>query len=205
MHALIGGDERAQHFGIEAAVGMRYISPGHAEHARIAFQVAGGQFRQFFVKAGGKVVANFAKLFLNDVKVIDQPFRCRGDGEVLLNRLGSGTVIFQQRAAVFGYARYKRTAAIGIRRNSLSSGQAFGMLFQTLDTEKLCANGLFGFSDNGLGLRNAGHGFPRGERATQACVINALEYNAICERGTIMRDGGNGAGRCHRLTDEEIN
>src|SRR3984957_14208513 len=66
----------------------------------------------------------------------------------------------------------------------------------------LCVNVLFCFSDNGLGVRNAGHDFPRGERATQACVINALEYNAKCERGTIMRDRGDGAGRYHRLTDE---
>ena len=60
LHALVGADESAQYFRIEAAVVMRHKRPGDAKDARKAFQVARREFRQFAVKTCGKIVANFA-------------------------------------------------------------------------------------------------------------------------------------------------
>src|ERR1700735_2112728 len=97
--------------------------------------MTGSQFGQFFIKSDRQGVANFAKVFLYDGKVIDSPFGRGGDCMFLLNRLSGGTVILQQYSAVFGYTWDKRAAIVGIGCDSLSGGETLGVLFQALDAE----------------------------------------------------------------------
>ena len=59
-----------------------------------------------------------------------------------LDRPRDGPVVFQQRAAVFRHAR-NQWASRGLVGNRLRRRQAFGVLLQALDAEKLGANRLF--------------------------------------------------------------
>ena len=134
--------------GIEPAIGVRDIGPRDAEDARETFEVAGCEFREFAVKAGRKVVANFAELFFYNIKIIDQPFGGGDDGLLVLNRARDGAVIFQQDAAVFHDARNERAAFFASADDGLRGRQAFRVLLQPLDAEKLGANRLFWFGKN---------------------------------------------------------
>ena len=92
LHALIGRHELAQQVRVEAAVGVRDECPRQPEHARIARQRAVGQLRQLPVVAGRHVVADLADLGLDDVVVVDEPFRRRRDGAARRDGLGDGAV-----------------------------------------------------------------------------------------------------------------
>ena len=149
LHALVRGHETAQHFGIEAAIGVRDECPGDSEDARISLQVTGGKFRQFAIKARRQVVANFAKLLFDDVEIVDQPFRRGSDGLFLLNgaREWPGSIPAATRPFSM-HARNQRPPLPGIRYDGLGSGQAFGVLLQTLDAEKFGANRLLRLGKN---------------------------------------------------------
>jgi hypothetical protein len=84
-----------QKLRLEAAVRMRDERPGNAEHAGIPFPVAQGEFEQSSIKSGRQIVTDFAKLLLNDIKIVNQPFRCRGDCASLLNRAGRRPAILE--------------------------------------------------------------------------------------------------------------
>ena len=143
LHALIRGDESAQHLGIEAAVGMRDEGPGDSVNTRIALQVAGGEFRQLAVKAGRQVFADFPELLIDDIEIVDQPFGGGGDGVVLLDGSREFLVALKEHAAVFHDARRERFATSDSRFNGLRGGKSFGVLLEPLDAEQFGANRFF--------------------------------------------------------------
>ena len=79
LHALVGAHEPAERLRVEETVGVSDIGPGESEHARIARERAIGQLRQLPVIAGWHVVTDLADLRLDDVVVVDEPFRRRHD------------------------------------------------------------------------------------------------------------------------------
>ena len=151
LHALVGADEAAQDFGIETAVVVRHKRPRNPENARKALQVAGSEFRQFAVKAGRKIVANFAQLLFDDEEIIYEPFRRGSDGLFVLNGARGGAVIFQQDAAVLEHSRDEWPSFFGIGDDELGCREAFRVLLQALDAEKLSANGLLWLGENRRG------------------------------------------------------
>ena len=52
---------------------MRDVGPRDPEDARIAFQRAIGELGQLPIESARQVIANFANLLFDDMKVIDQP------------------------------------------------------------------------------------------------------------------------------------
>ena len=100
LHTLVGRHKAAQQFRVESAVRVRNEGPCHTEHAWIVLQVTGRQFGQLSVEARRHVIADLAKLFVDNVEVIDQPLGCGGNLMLLMNRPGNGPVGFQQHAPV---------------------------------------------------------------------------------------------------------
>src|ERR1700735_78665 len=157
LYALISRNKPAKHFRFETAIRVSHERPSHAENARIPLQMPGSQFRQLFIKPDREVIANFAQLFFDDVKVVNQPFRSGRDRVLQLNGLRRGAVIFQQYAAVLGYAGDKRATIVVIGGDSLSGSETLGMLFQTLDAEEFGADRLMNFNKYILRLSGRGH------------------------------------------------
>jgi len=90
LNALIGTHEPAQHFGIEAAVGVSDEGPCHAEHPRKAGERTSGQLRQLPVVAGRQIVADLADLLFDEVIVVEQPLGGRSDRTAFPDRGGGG-------------------------------------------------------------------------------------------------------------------
>ncbi len=121
-------------------IGMRNERPRDSENARIALQRAVRQLGQLAVEAARQVIANFANLLLDDVKIIYQPFGRRCD-RALFTDCGGGTAIhFEQHACGGAYPRRHRTSCAGPVRNALGNRKCLAMLFETLDTEQFGAN-----------------------------------------------------------------
>ncbi|HEV8242886.1 MAG TPA: hypothetical protein VGQ07_02750 [Nitrospirales bacterium] len=143
MHALVGRHKAAQQFRVESAVRVRHEGPRHTEHAWIVLQVTGGQFGQLSVEARRQIIADLAKLFIDDVEVIDQPLGCGGNLMLFLNRPGNGPVGLQQHAPVLQDTRSEQPALPRFGENDLRSGKTFSVLLEALDAEELGADGLF--------------------------------------------------------------
>ena len=79
LYFLVGGNEAAQHLGIEATIGVGYECPGHAQDTRIAGERPGGQLRELSVETGRQVRADGTDLPLDQMVIVDEPLSCRCD------------------------------------------------------------------------------------------------------------------------------
>jgi len=79
---------------------MRNEGPGETEHARIAFQRPVRELGKLAVEAGRKIVLDLADLFVDDVKIVDQPLGRRRDRTVLVGRLRQPAIGIEQNPAI---------------------------------------------------------------------------------------------------------
>jgi len=71
---LIGFEKSFERDSVEAVVGIGDNSEGEMINARIIFKRAGFEFWQFAVIFARQILPDFAQLFFDDVKIINQPF-----------------------------------------------------------------------------------------------------------------------------------
>src|SRR6202030_2574046 len=135
--------EPAERLRVEVAVGMRDEGPRDPEHSRIALERAVGELGQLPIEAARKVVADFANLLLDDMKVIHQPFGGRCDRAFLADRRGGAAVHFEQYARIGAYPRRNRASGPGAIGNPLRNRQRLAVLLEALDTEQLRADRFF--------------------------------------------------------------
>ena len=90
-------------------------------------------------------------MLLDDEEIIYEPFRGGSDGLFVLNGARGGAVIFQQDAAVLEHSRDEWPSFFGIGDDELGCREAFRVLLQALDAEKLSANRLLWLGENGRG------------------------------------------------------
>ncbi|MGA8060128.1 MAG: hypothetical protein WB999_17920, partial [Candidatus Binataceae bacterium] len=128
LHALVGLHEFAEHLRIEAAVGVRDKGPRDAEYARIAFQWTVGKLWQLTVEAAREIVADFANLFFDYMKIVDQPLGRGRDGTFLTDCVGDGAIRVEQDPAVFPQPCRQPPSGFRPRRNRLRGRQALCML-----------------------------------------------------------------------------
>ena len=87
LHALVGGYQATKTLRVEAAVGVGDVGPRDAEDPWVPLEVAALQLRQLAVVVGRQIVTDLAKLLLDDVEVVDKPFRGRRDRSFFLDRV----------------------------------------------------------------------------------------------------------------------
>ena len=108
-----------------------------------------GQLRQLPVEAGRQVIADLADLLVDDVEVVDQPFRRRRNDSLLANRFREGAIRLEQSACVVPDARRERTPVARVVGDALRGRQALGVLLEPLDAEQLGPDGLVGLRERG--------------------------------------------------------
>ncbi len=143
LDTLVGVDEAAQHLGVQAAVGVRHERPRQAVDTRIASMGVVGELGQLAVEAGGQVVADLAELILDDVEIVDEPFRRRRDGPLLADGAADRAIRRAQDAAVVLDALQQALPAGRAAQDGLGGGQALGVLLESLDPEELRPDRLF--------------------------------------------------------------
>ena len=142
LHVLVGSDESGQQVRVDAAVRVGDERPRDTQHARIAGQRALGQLGQLLVIATRQVVADLPDLRLDDMVVIDQPL-CGGRNRVALcNGLRDAAVGLEQCPAVVVQARDQWPDRHWPGGDALRSGQAPGVLLESLRAEDLSTNHL---------------------------------------------------------------
>ena len=113
---------------------MRYECPGNSKYTGKTLERTAIELGQFPVITLRQVVANFSKLFIDNVEIIDQPLGCGGDFLPLSDGLSQRPVRFKQDPAVFAYARSKRAALLRLA-DGLGGGKTFRVLLQTIGAE----------------------------------------------------------------------
>ena len=77
---LVGPQEAAPRIDVETAVSVRHERPRYFEHSRVTRERPLSKFGQLPIIAGRQICANFTDLTFHLVEIVDQPFRCWGDG-----------------------------------------------------------------------------------------------------------------------------
>ena len=162
LDPLVGDHHPAQGLRVEAAVRVRDVGPGQAKDARVAREGAIGELGELPVVGVGKVVPDLAELLLDDVEVVDEPFRRRRDRPLFPDRDREGSVRLEQEAPVVREPGKDRPAPAGLVRDGLGRGQRFGVLLQALGAEQLRDNRLFGITERvgRLAERPSSHHLP---------------------------------------------
>ena len=83
---LIGVNEAAPGIDVEAAVGMRDKRPDQPEDPRQRGKGTVGELGQLAVISRRKVQPHFADLALDEMEIIDQPFRGGGNRGLVVHR-----------------------------------------------------------------------------------------------------------------------
>ena len=143
LHPLIGRHKAAQHFGVESAIRMRHKRPSNSVHARIAFQVTRCELGQLAVVACRQIILDLAKLFIDDVEVVDQPFRRRRDRMLVLNRPSDGAVGISSTRPFSRTRGRSGRPRLDFVRDDLRRRKALGVLLEPLQAEEFSADRLF--------------------------------------------------------------
>jgi hypothetical protein len=84
--------------------------PGDTEHARIPHQWAIGQLRKLPVVASWQIQLDLANLPLDEMIIVDQPFRSWGYRVPRVDRRGDGAMGIEQHSRVVGEPARERQA-----------------------------------------------------------------------------------------------
>ncbi len=140
LDALIRVEHPAQRVDVEAAVHVRDIRPGDAEHPRQTGKVPALDTRQLAVVAGREVALDLEDLLLDDMVVVEDPFRCWGDGAPVLDDAGDRPIGREQRCFIVAEPGRQRMPSAGRRVMALGVGKRGGVLRQPVQTELLGAD-----------------------------------------------------------------
>src|ERR1700720_3486616 len=140
------------------------------------------------VVTGRQVVADFAQLFLDDIKIINQPFRGRCDHLFPLDRPGGGLVVPKEKPAVLKAARKQRPPSNRVQGNCLCGGETFRVLLEPLHAEQ--------FSTDGTGhvCKYGRRCYGRGHRVLNTisrcpCITKSMRYLSPSAHTDILTRG----------------
>src|SRR5581483_967731 len=106
-------------------------------HPRVTLERPVGQLRQLTIEPGRQIVTNLAELFVDDVEVVDEPFRRRRDRALLTDGVGDDTVGLVEDMRVVLDARQQSPSLARASAHVLRGGQALGMLLEALNAKEL--------------------------------------------------------------------
>ncbi len=141
LDPLVGEDEAAKRLPIDVAVRVSDEGPGKTEDPRVARKGAAGELGELAVEAGGQVLADLPDLRLDEMIVVEQPFRRRHDGAAVLRFDGGRAVGGEKNGRVVVEPRPQRRHPARPGGGRLGRGKGLGVLLQPLQTEELRADG----------------------------------------------------------------
>jgi hypothetical protein len=95
-------------------------------------------------------------LFLDDIEIVNKPFRCRRNSLLSRNCLCCGAVVLDKDAAVLDHSWKKGQTFVGSVGNCLGRRQRLSMFLEALQAKELGPNWFFDFRGSYEGLRR-GH------------------------------------------------
>ena len=137
---LVGAYEPTQGLGIEAAVGVGDKGPGNAENSWVAGKRPGSELGKLAVVAGRQVDLNVADMLFDQMVVVDQPFRGRGDRSASFDGRDGMTVGIHQNRLVVRQAAGQRAVGGGTRGGRLGRSKAARVRFEAFDAEQFLAD-----------------------------------------------------------------
>src|SRR6185369_12954744 len=143
LHALESADEALQRIAIESAVGVSNERPGEAEHAWIALESTFGKLGELAVEPGREILADVADDLVDDVEVVDEPFRRRHDRAFLPDHPGERAIALEQDTPAIPHAWRQGTAEPAFEQSPLVR-DPLGVLLESVGAEQLVPDGILG-------------------------------------------------------------
>ncbi len=144
-HRLVGGHEAHELVPVQAAVGVADQLQGHGVDPCDARHLPRGQLGQIRVVLARKVVPDAPDLGLDEVEVVEEPFRRRGDELAAVDVVGEDAIGLAQHAGVVLQAREERAGlAARIAGQREAGGEGLRPFLQALDAQELGAQRLLG-------------------------------------------------------------
>ena len=140
LYFLVGPQEAAPRIDVETAVSVRHVRPCDFEHSRVARERPISKFGQLPIIASRQICANFTDLTLHLVEIVDQPFRCWGDGSSNGDRAADRLIGKEEASFVVCQSIQKWTTFLPMRPDDLGPRQTLCMALQTLDAEDRLPN-----------------------------------------------------------------
>src|SRR5216117_600913 len=119
---------------------MRDERPSDSIDARIAGKRSLDQLGQLPIEPRRQVVPDLAQLLVHDVKVVDEPFRRRGDRALLTDGVGDHAIRLAEHATVVFDTLQQSPPPARLPQGALGGRQALGVLLEALDAEELGAD-----------------------------------------------------------------
>ena len=139
-HRLVGHHEAREPGGIEAAVAVADDRGGHRGDARGAGRLARSELGQLEVELLGQVPLDLADLRLDQVEVVEQPLRGRGDERPLVHVLREPTVrVAQDGGVVFEAGEEHPRAPARLARQRVAGREVLRLFLEPLDVQQLAA------------------------------------------------------------------
>ena len=124
---------------------MRDNHYGDGINTRITGKIAFGQFWQFTIITLRQIFADFAQLFFDNMKIINQPFGGGRNRVFILNRFGERTISGNQDFPIVFQTRQKFRKKFRLISYFLLFGKRTRKLFKPFDAEQFGADRLFIF------------------------------------------------------------
>ena len=140
---MVRRNKTNQLFGSEAAIGMSDKGPRHSKYPGIPSERTIRQFWQLAIKLIRQMVVDIGDLFLDHVKIVEQPLCCGCYGALISFGVRDGLQCTLQRLSIRFNTECQRFCFLWRRRYNSCSCQCSGVLFQTFLTEKFRANRFF--------------------------------------------------------------
>ena len=121
---------------------MRDDCPGYAENAWVTRKRAFDEFWQLAIEARRQVVFDFTNLLIDNVKIVEQPFRRRRDRLTAAGSQYDAAIGRNKHICVVVESRRNWPTLAAPRVDALRFGKTLRVLLQALNTEELRANGL---------------------------------------------------------------
>ena len=136
-HGLVGGEEAGQAIGVEARVAVAEELPGHGLDAGETAVAFGNELGELPIVGGRQVVDDPRDFRLDQVEVIEQPFRGRREGPALVHVFGDDGVGDAQAPVDLAQPTEVAAAPSPSPLRGEAGGQCARQLLELLDVQEL--------------------------------------------------------------------
>jgi hypothetical protein len=122
---------------------VRDEGPGQAEYARIAPKGVLRELGELAVESAREILPDLADHRVDDVKVVDEPFRGRSGHPFVADHRRDLSVALEERARAVPYGGRQAATGLAVGKNTLAR-DALRMFLEALRAEQVCPDRILG-------------------------------------------------------------
>ncbi len=143
LHSLESANEALEGLGLEPAVGVRDEAPGQVQYAWIPLQGVLRELGELAVEPPREILPDLPDHRVDDVKVVDEPFRGRSGCPFVTDHRGDLSIALEQGARAVPDGRRQAATGLAVGQNALTR-DALRVFLEPLRAEQVGPDGVLG-------------------------------------------------------------